>query len=136
MEQQSSFRHWTAAEDSAIRLSARRGWPTLRDLAVGSGRTYVAIRHRASRLGAIRLPRLDPAERAARRPTEIPCRYCGDMFLARGGTRYCSGVCVALSVGQCPNCGRPVGKALRCAYCAKDGKRDVWPGRARDTHAH
>ena len=62
------------------------GWPTLRTLAVGSGRTYVSIRHRASRLGAVRHPRLDPAERAARRPTEIPCRYCGSVFL--GARRY------------------------------------------------
>ena len=127
MGRQSSLRHWTEAEDAAIRRSARLGWPTLRTLADGSGRTYVAIRHRASRLGAIRLQRLDPAERAARRPTEIPCRYCGSMFLASGGTRYCGGACVALSKRQCPGCGRAVGQARRCSSCALVGKRSDWP---------
>ena len=129
MERQSSFRHWTAAEDAAIWLSARRGYPTLRTLADGSGRTYYAMRHRASRLGAIRLYRLDLAERAARRPTEIPCRYCGDMFLARGVTRYCGGACATLAGGHCPGCGRPL-KDLRCSHCAVVGKRSDWPERA------
>ena len=131
MGRQSSLRRrWTEAEDAAIRLSARRGWPTLRELAGGSGRTYVAIRHRASRLGATRLHRLDPSQRAALGPSEIPCRYCGSMFLASGGTRYCGGECRTLAVGQCPGCGRAVGKALRCSHCAVDGKRADWPERA------
>ena len=132
MGRQSSLRRWTEAEDAAIRLSARRGWPTLRELADGSGRTYVAIRHRASRLGATRLHRLDPAERAARGPSEIPCRYCGSMFLASGGTRYCGGECSTLSKRQCPGCGRPL-TDLRCARCAVDGKRADWPERATAT---
>ena len=124
-----TWRHWTAAEDAAIRLSAVDGWPTLRTLADGSGRTYVAVRIRASRLGAIRLHRLDPTERAARRPTEIPCGYCGSMFLARGGLRYCGGACRTLARGQCPGCGCPL-TDLRCARCAGDGLRADWPGRA------
>ena len=132
MERQSSKRRWTAAEDAALRRSASVGWPTLRALAADVGRSYYAIRHRASRLGAIRLHRLDPAERAARRPTEIPCRYCGSMFLARGGTRYCGDECRTLARGQCPSCGRPV-KDLRCSRCAVDGKRSDWPERATAT---
>ena len=132
MGRQSSLRRWTEAEDAAIRRSAASGWPTLRTLADGSGRTYVAIRHRASRLGAIRLQRLDPAQRAARRPTEIPCRYCGSMFLASGGTRYCGDECRTLARRQCPGCGRTL-TDLRCPRCGVDGKRSDWPARATAT---
>ena len=89
MERQSSKRRWTAVEDAKLRQRASVGWPTLRALAVDCGRSYYATRHRASRLGAIRLERSDPAERAARGPTEIPCRYCGGAFLSRGSLRYC-----------------------------------------------
>ena len=46
VERQSSKRRWTAAEDAALRRRAVVGWPSLRALAVGSGRTYVSIRHR------------------------------------------------------------------------------------------
>ena len=120
-------RPWTAAEDAALRRRAVVGWPTLRTLAVGSGRSYVAIRLRASHLRAIRLPRVDPAQGAARGPTEILCRYCGGAFLARGGVRYCGGVCRTLARGQCPGCGRAVGQARRCTKCAVDGKRSDWP---------
>jgi hypothetical protein len=132
------WRHWTAAEDAALRRRAVVGWPTLRALAVGSGRTYVAIRLRASKLRAIRLERLNPAQRAARGPTEMPCRYCGGAFLSRGSLRYCCDECRTLAVGQCPGCGRAVGKALRCARCAMDGKRSDWPGRGQraDAHSH
>ena len=129
VERQSTWRHWTAAEDAAIRRSAVVGYPTLRALADGSGRTYVAVRTRASRLRAIRLPRLDPAERAARRPTEDQCRYCDGAFLPRGGVRYCGDECRTLARGQCPGCGRTL-KDLRCSRCAVDGKRSDWPGRA------
>ena len=135
MEREPLKRRWTAAEDAAIRLSAARGWPTLRALAGDNGRTYYAIRTRASRLRAIRLPRLDPAQRATKGPSEMPCRYCGSVFLASGGTRYCGGECSTLSMGQCPGCGRAI-KDLHCPRCAVDGKRAVWPGRARATHAH
>ena len=130
MERQSSKRRWTAAEDAALRRSAVVGWPSLRALAVDCGRSYYATRHRASRLRAIRLERRDPSQRAALGPTEILCWYCGGAFLARGGSRYCGGACVALSKRQCPGCGRAVGKALRCTRCAADGKRSDWPGRA------
>ena len=130
MERPSHYRHWTAAEDEAIRLSAARGRPTLRALAGDSGRSYCAIRLRASRLRAIRLPRLDPAQRAARGPFEIPCRYCGSAFLSRGGARYCGGECRTLGRGQCPGCGRAL-KALQCARCAVEGKRAVWLGPSR-----
>ena len=129
VERQSTWRHWTAAEDAAIQRSAVVGYPTLRALADGSGRSYVAVRTRASRLRAIRLHRLDPAQRTARRPIEIPCRYCGDMFLARGVTRYCGGLCATLALSHCPGCVRPL-KDLRCSRCAVDGKRSDWPGRA------
>ena len=133
MERQSSKRRWTAAEDAALRRSAVVGWPSLRALAVDCGRSYYATRHRASRLGAIRLHRLDPAERAARVPTEGQCRYCGGAFLSRGGLRYCGDECRTLGRGQCPGCGRAVGQALRCARCATDGKRSDWPGRSTPT---
>ena len=123
----------TAAEDAALRQRAVVGWPDLRTLAVNSGRSYVAIRHRASRLGAIRLKRLDQSQRAARGPTEIPCRYCGGAFLSRGSLRYCGDECRTLAGGQCPGCGRAVGKGLRCGRCALDGKRADWPGRANVT---
>ena len=129
----------TAAEDAALRRRAVVGRPTLRTLAVSSGRTYVAIRLRASHLRAIRLQRLDPSQRAARGPTEILCRYCGGAFLSRGSLRYCGDECRTLAVGQCPGCGRAVGKALRCAKCAVDGKRSDWPGRGQrsaDAHSH
>ena len=131
MERQSSKRRWTASEDAALRRRAVVGWPSLRALAVGSGRTYVSIRHRASRLGAIRLQRMDPSQRAARGPTEMPCRYCGGAFLSRGSLRYCGDECRTLAGGQCPGCGRAVGKALRCARCATDGKRSDWPVRGQ-----
>ena len=121
-------RPWTAVEDAAIRQSAAVGFPTLRVLAVDCGRSYVAIRLRASHLRAIRLPRVDPAQGAARGPTEILCRYCGGAFLARGGVRYCGGVCRTLARGQCPGCGRAL-IALQCSRCATDGKRADWPGR-------
>ena len=59
-----------------------------------------------------------PAQRPARRPTEIPCRYCGSVFLARGVTRYyCGGVCSTLAGAHCPGCGRPL-KDLRCSHYA------------------
>ena len=131
VERQSSKRRWTASEDAALRRRAVVGWPSLRALAVGSGRTYVSIRHRASRIGAIRLQRMDPSQRAARGPTEMPCRYCGGAFLSRGSLRYCGDECRTLAGGQCPGCGRAVGKALRCARCATDGKRSDWPVRGQ-----
>ena len=120
-------RHWTAAEDAALRRRAVGGWPSLRAVAVDCGRTYDATMKRASRLGAIRLQRLEPAQRAARVPTEGQCRYCGGAFLSRGSVRYCGDECRTLAVGQCPGCGRAVGEALRCARCAADGKRADWP---------
>ena len=129
MERPSHWRHWTAAEDKMLRRRAVVGWPSLRELAVKTGRSYDAIRLRASRLGAIRLERLDPEQRAARGPTEIPCRYCASPFLIRGGARYCGGACAALARSQCPGCGRAL-KALRCSHCAVVGKRSDWPERA------
>ena len=126
MGRPSHYRHWTEAEDAAIQRRAVVGWPTLRDLAARYDRTYDAIRLRASRLGAIRRERLDPAERG---PTEIPCRYCASPFLMRGGARYCGGACAALARSQCPGCGRAL-KALRCSHCAVVGKRSDWPERA------
>ena len=126
MTQQSSKRRWTAVEDAALERRALVGWPTLRALAADVGRSYNATRHRASRLGAIRLPLLDPAQRAARGPSVIACRYCGGAFLARGGTRYCGGECSTLSKRQCPGCGRPMAD-LRCSRCAADGRRSDWP---------
>ena len=107
----------------------------LRALAADCGRTYVATMKRASRLGAIRLQRLDPSERPARGPSEILCRYCGGAFLALGSVRYCGDVCRTLAVGQCPGCGRPVGKDCRCARCSLDGKRSDWPGRGQRAEA-
>ena len=123
---------WSTSEDAAIRLSAAVGSPTLRALAVDCGRSYCAIRARASVLRAIRRPRGQRAVRAARGPTEIPCRYCGSMFLARGGVRYCGGACRALAVSQCPGCGRPL-TDQQCPRCAVDGKRSTWPGRLKAT---
>ena len=110
-------------------MSALRGWPTLRDLAVDFGRSHNATCHRASRLGAIRLHRLDPSQRAARGPSEIPCRYCGSVFLSSGGRRYCSGECGTLGRGQCPGCGRAI-KDLRCSRCAVALKGSGPSGRA------
>lgn len=127
----SHYRHWTAVEDAAIRLSAQRGHPTLRALAGDCGRTYIAIRTRASRLSATRITRLDPAQLAARGPFEIPCRYCGEAFLPRGGARYCGGECSTLSTRHCPGCGRSLGKGLRCSRCAVEGKRADWPERSK-----
>ena len=130
MERQSSKRRWTEADDELLRRRALVGWPTLRALAVDLGRTHCAVLTRTSRLGAIRLHRLDPAERE-RRPTEKrPCNYCGFPFLLMGGARYCGGACLSLSRRQCPGCGRPMGKALRCSHCAAVGKRADWPERA------
>ena len=123
MEHTSHNRRWTAVEDAAIRQSAAVGAPTLRVLAVDCGRSYTAIRARASVLRAIRSPR--PARRG---PSEIPCRYCGGAFLSRGGVRYCGDECRTLARGQCPGCGRPV-KDLRCSRCAVDGKRSDWPAK-------
>ena len=48
-------RPWTVEEDEALRRRAVVGWPDLRTLAAGCGRTYDAMMKRASRLGAIRL---------------------------------------------------------------------------------
>ena len=123
-------RPWTVEEDEALRRRAVVGWPDLRTLAAGCGRTYDAMMKRASRLGAIRLERSDPAERAARGPTEIPCRYCGGAFLSRGSVRYCGPQCRTLARGQCPGCGRAVGQEHRCSRCAVDGKRSDWPAAA------
>ena len=125
MKRQSSKRRWTEAEDETLRRRAVAGYPTLRALAADVGRSYDATRHRASRLRAVRL---DPAQRTTRGPTEIPCRYCGGAFLARGGTRYCGGECSTLSKRQCPGCGRPMAD-LRCSRCAVDGRRSDWPDR-------
>ena len=66
----------------------------------------------------------------SRGPTETPCRYCGSMFLARGSVRYCGDECRTLAYGQCPGCGRAVGKERRCSWCAVQGKRADWPDRA------
>lgn len=127
MERESLKRRWTEAEDEALRRRAVVGWPSMRTLAGSSGRSYNAIRHRASRLGAIRV---DPARRAARGPTETPCRYCGVSFLSRGGSRYCGGACAALGRGHCPGCGRVL-KDLACARCGLEGRPGVWPGPSR-----
>ena len=102
MEKQSSKRRWTKAEDAKLARRALVGWPTLRVLAVTLGRTHVATLTRASRLRAIRVPLLDPAERAAREPSVIECLYCGSAFLASVGQRYCSGECSTLGVGVNP----------------------------------
>lgn len=128
MARPSRYRHWTAQEDTAIRQSAEAGYPKLSALAVDYGRTYFSIRTRASRIGAIRLHRLDPADRPPRGPTRRTCRYCGDAFLGIAGERYCGDVCRVLGRGQCPGCGRAL-KGLRCSRCAVDGKRDAWPVR-------
>ena len=130
MERQSTWRHWTAAEDAAIRRSAVVGYPTLRALADGSGRTYVAVRTRASRLRAIRLPRLDPAERAARRPTEIPVAVLRRRVpTARRGALLRRRVPRPLPGASVRAAGVTL-KDLRCSRCAVDGKRSDWPGRA------
>ena len=135
MERQSSKRRWTVEEDEALRQSARCGrlaGPCGR-WRLDCGRSYLcdAMMKRASRLGAIRLERSDPAERAARGPTEIPCRYCGGAFLSRGSVRYCGRRSAGpWPGGQCPGCGRAVGQEHRCSRCAVDGKRSDWPAAA------
>ena len=129
MERESLKRRWTAAEDAALVRRAVVGWPSLLTLAGATGRSHSAIRHRASRLRAIRLHRLDPAARQARGPFKRQCRYCGGAFMGIAGARYCGGECRTLARGQCPGCGRPL-TALRCAKCAVDGKRAAWNGPA------
>ena len=88
--QSSHNRRWTAAEDAAIRQSAF-ALGRLADLAGPGGRivgrSYVRYPARVRLVLRVRfgVPRLDPAQRAARGPSEIPCRYCGGAFLASGG---------------------------------------------------
>ena len=120
-------RPWTAVEDAAIRRSTEAGHPTLRALAVDCGRSYFAIRTRASRLGSIRLQRVDLALRPA--PSTRPCEYCGAVFVVKGSARHCGLECRYLGKGRCPGCGQAL-TDLQCLRCAADRKRSEWPGKA------
>ena len=126
------WRHWTAVEDAAIRLSAQRGHPTLRALAGDCGRTYIRYPHPCISARGDSAHSAGPGTAGGSGTVQkIPCRYCGEAFLPRGGARYCGGECSTLSTRHCPGCGRSLGKGLRCSRCAVEGKRADWPERSK-----